>query len=388
MQRFYVFTLTLFSLFGLLFVCGCDQMPDAMLAEVTSAEPPVETEQPPLRVTMIYPSDCVGSAAYCDGFHVGLQTTVANFGIDLNEAANLEASAGGSGINESFYVDPRRSDSKFGISFRQVTAAADDPVTSEQIVRDAAANSDLVLAAGYQATEPIAVVASDFPDVKFVVFDAVLDLPNVASINYKASEGSFLVGAIAALKSETGQIGYIGGVDIPLLQEFEAGYIAGVHAINPEAEVSVAYVSADHPSGFTQPEKAKQLALAQYERGVDVIYTAAGGSGQGVLDAAIIAEKYIIWVDSNGNHLAPGLVLTSMIKEIPASVEQVVRETVAGDFMPGIRYLGLEEGGVNYTLDEYNAPLLSAEMVTTVESLKAGVISGDIVVPTTVSLPR
>ena len=195
------------------------------------------------------------------------------------------------------------------------------------------------------------------------------------------------MGAIAALKSESNKIGYIGGADVPLLQEFEAGYIAGIHAINPDAAVTVEYISKD-AAGFGQPEKAKELALAQYANGIDVIYTAAGGSGQGVLEAAQEQEKFIIWVDSNGNHLAPGLVLTSMTKEIPTSVQRIIRETAEDNFMAGIRFFGVADGDVSYAVDEHNQPLLSDDIIETVESLKAKIIAGEITVPHTVSLPR
>ena len=233
----------------------------------------------------------------------------------------------------------------------------------------------------------LARVAPEFPDVKFAIFDVVLDIPNVASVNYKSNEGSFLVGAIAGLKSESNKIGYIGGADVPLLQEFEAGYIAGIHAVNPDAEVTVEYISED-AAGFGQPERAKELALAQYANGIDVIYTAAGGSGQGVLEAAQEQQKFIIWVDSNGNHLAPGLVLTSMTKEIPTSVQRIIREIAEGNFMAGIRLFGVAEGDVSYAVDEHNQSLLSDDIIETVESLKAKIIAGEITVPDTVSLPR
>ena len=302
---------------------------------------------------MVYPSDCVDSAAYCLAFHIGVTTAEAELGIALTEVNGME----------------------------------NDPVATEMLLRDAAQNSDLVLTAGYQMGEVLARVALEFPEVKFAIFDVVLDIPNVASVNYKSNEGSFLVGAIAALKSESNKIGYIGGADVPLLQEFEAGYIAGIHTINPDAEVTVDYISKD-AAGFGQPEKAKELALAQYANGVDVIYTAAGGSGQGALEAAQEQEKFIIWVDSNGNHLAPGLVLTSMTKEIPTSVQRIIRETVAGNFMAGIRFFGVADGDVSYAVDEHNQPLLSDDIIETVESLKAKIIAGEITVPNTVSLPR
>jgi len=255
------------------------------------------------------------------------------------------------------------------------------------VFREAAQNSDLVLTAGFQMGEPLSRVAADFPDVKFAIVDVALDIPNVASLNYKANEGSFLVGAIAGLKSESGQIGYIGGVDGPLLREFEAGYVAGVHAVNPDAVVSIDYISED-TSGFNLPDKAKEIALTQYESGVDVIYTVAGGSGLGVLEAAQAQGKYVIWVDSNGNHLAPGTVLTSMVKQIENSVYGVISETINGTFMGGLRYQGLADGGVDYALDEHNRSELSDEIIATVESLRAKIISGEIVVPNEVSLPR
>lgn len=342
------FSKHLFFGLGILLLCGCEAIQDVILTE-----PPDETDTAPLRVTMMYPSDCVGSAAYCDAFHIGVKAAAEELGIRLTEVNGNE----------------------------------NDPVATERLLREAAQNSDLVLTAGYQMGDVLARVAPEFPDVQFAIFDVVLDVPNVASVNYKSNEGSFLVGAIAALKSESGKIGYIGGVDVPLLREFEAGYVAGIQTINPDAEISVEYISED-VTGFGQPDRARELALSQYESGVDVIYVAAGGSGQGVLEAAQEQQKFIIWVDSNGNHLAPGIVLTSMTKEISASVGRIIREAAAENFMAGIRYFGLEDGGVSYAVDEHNQSLLSDDIIMSVESLKAKIIAGEIVVPDTVSLPR
>ena len=348
MRNFNTMPKYFFLLLALIFICGCDAIQDVVLTE-----PPSEMVTTPLRVTMIYPSDCVDSAAYCEAFHIGVRTAQAELGITLTEVNGLE----------------------------------NDPVATEMLIRDAAQNSELVLTAGYQMGDVLARVAPEFPDVKFAIFDVVLDISNVASVNYKSNEGSFLVGAIAALKSESNKIGYIGGADVPLLQEFEAGYVAGIHIVNPDAEVTVEYISKD-AAGFGQPERAKELALAQYESGVDVVYVAAGGSGQGVLEAAQEQQQFIIWVDSNGNHLAPGLVLTSMTKEIPASVQRIIQETAEGNFMAGVRYFGIADGGVSYAVDEHNQPLLSDDIIASVESLRAKIISGEIVVPNTVSLPR
>ena len=344
MKRFNISNKYFFLILGVLVICGCDRVQDVIRPEPSST---------PLRVTMIYPSDCVGSAAYCDTFHIGVRTAEGELGITLTEVNGNE----------------------------------NDPAATEMLIRDAAQNSELVLTAGYQMGDVLARVAPEFPEVKFAIFDVVLDIPNVASVNYKSNEGSFLVGAIAALKTGSGKIGYIGGVDVPLLREFEAGYIAGIHAVNPDAEITVEYISED-VTGFGQPDRAKELALAQYESGVDVIYVAAGGSGQGVLEAAQEQQKFIIWVDSNGNHLAPGIVLTSMTKEIPASVQRIIGEAAEGNFIAGIRYFGIADGGVSYAVDEHNQPLLSDNIIATVESLKAKIIAGEIVVPDTISLPR
>ena len=313
MKSLRVLSKYLFLAFGLFLICSCNTIQDVILSEPSS-----ETDTIPLRVTMIYPSDCVGSAAYCTAFHIGVRAAEEELGITLTEANGNE----------------------------------NDPVATEMLIRDAAQNSELVLTAGYQMGAVLARVAPEFPDVNFAIFDVVLNIPNVASVNYKSNEGSFLVGAIAALKSESNKMGYIGGADVPLLQEFEAGYVAGIHAVNPDADITVEYISKD-ATGFGQPEKAKELALAQYVNGIDVIYVAAGGSGQGVLEAAQEQQKFIIWVDSNGNHLAPGIVLTSMTKEIPASVQRIIQETAKDNFMAGIRYFGIADGGVSYTPVSY-----------------------------------
>lgn len=331
-----------------LFVCGCEYVEKVVETHDTGI---VDSTQ--LKVTMIYPNNCVGSAAYCDGFHIGVRTAETQLGIILTELNGNE----------------------------------NDPVDTEMLIRDAAQNSDLVITAGYQMGDILRIVAPDFPAVKFSIFDVVIDMPNVAAVNFKSNEGSYLVGVIAALKSELGKIGYIGGVDVPLLQEFEAGYIAGIREINPMAEIIVEYISLD-VTGFVNPEKAKEIALAQYASGVDVIYTAAGGSGQGVLEAAQETQNFIIWVDSNGNGLAPGLVLTSMAKDIPASVQRIIQETIDGNFTAGVRYFGLDDGGVYYAVDEHNMSLLSAEIIDKVEELKEKIINGEIVVSDTITLPR
>ncbi len=332
---------------GLSIISGCEKVQNVVATNAISQE-----ELDAFSITMVYPNNCVGFAAYCTEFHIGVRKAQEELGIKLTEVNGME----------------------------------EDPVATEMILSEAAQNSELVLTAGYQMGSILETVAPKFPNVKFAIFDVAIDLPNVASINYKSNEGSFLVGSIAALKTKTNKIGFVGGVDVPLIREFEAGYIAGIHEINQDIQVYVKYIS-DDVTGFNQPNKAKEIALTLYEDGVDVIYAAAGGSGQGVLEAAQETMNYIIWVDSNGNHLAPGIVLTSMVKEISSSVQTIINETVNGMFMPGIRFIGIE-GGVDYTLDEHNQMSLSKDIVNQVETIKERIIAGDIIVPDTIQLPR
>ncbi|RKU31778.1 BMP family ABC transporter substrate-binding protein [Candidatus Poribacteria bacterium] len=343
-----IITLFLLIGLGLTIIGGCEKVQNIVTIDEISQE-----ELDSLNVTMVYPNDCVGLAAYCTEFHIGVQKAKNEIGIKLTELNGLE----------------------------------NDPIATEMILSEAAQTSDLVLTAGYQMGSILESVAPKFPNVKFAIFDVVIDLPNVASVNYKSNEGSFLVGSIAALKTKSNKIGFIGGVDVPLIREFEAGYIAGIHEINQDIEVIVKYIS-DDVTGFIQPDKAKEIALTLYDSGVDIIYVAAGGSGQGVLEAAQEKMKYIIWVDSNGNHLAPGIVLTSMVKEISSSVQTIIHETVNGMYMPGIRFIGIEGGGVDYTLDEHNQLSLTNNIINQIENIKEKIIAGDIIVPDTVQLPR
>jgi len=239
---------------------------------------------------------------------------------------------------------------------------------------------DLIIGVGFLFQEPMNRVASEFPDVKFALIDAVIEQPNVASLTYRAHEGTFLAGVISALKTETKQIGFIGGMKVPLVEAFEIGYRAGIKATNPDLALVADYVGVT-PQAFNEPAKAKELALSQYSRGIDIILAAAGASGLGVLEAAKATEKSIIWVDSNGNDVAPGLVLTSVIKGVEISVYETIKSVQEGTFSGGLKDYGLKERGVEYIVDDVNRDLLSDEVLEQVEVFKAKIIAGDIVVP-------
>jgi len=218
-------------------------------------------------------------------------------------------------------------------------------------------------------------LAAEFPDTKFVVIDAVVEAPNVRSVVFDEHTGSFLVGALAALKSDSGTYGFVGGQDTPLIHKFYCGYAQGVKAINPDATVIESYIGTT-PAAWNDPVAGGELTKAAYDRGADVVFAAAGGSGLGVLQAAADADKFGIGVDSNQNYLQPGHVLTSMIKRVDVAVQQAFND--GADMETGTQVLGLAEDGVGYSLDEFNQPLVTDEMIAKVEELKAQIIAGEL----------
>ena len=280
---------------------------------------------------------------------------------------------------DAAYAGAKKAENEWGFKLTEVTPSQSTD-TELTLRRLAKLKYDLIIGVGFLFQEPMKRVAADFPDVKFALIDAIIEQPNVASLTYRAHEGTYLVGVMAALKTETKQIGFIGGMKVPLVEAFEIGFDAGIKAANPDVELVTDYVGVT-PQAFNDPAKAKELALAQYNRGVDIILAAAGASGLGVLEAAKEKEKLIIWVDSNGNHLAPGLVLTSVIKGVEMSVYETIKSAQEGSFSAGLKDYGLKKGGVEYIVDDVNRELLSDEILKQVEAFKAKIIAGDIVVP-------
>ncbi len=280
---------------------------------------------------------------------------------------------------DAAYAGAKKAENEWGFKLTEVTPSQSTD-TELTLRRLAKLKYDLIIGVGFLFQEPMKRVATDFPDVKFALIDAIIEQPNVASLTYRAHEGTYLAGVMAALKTETKQIGFIGGMKVPLVEAFEIGFDAGIKAANPDVELVTDYVGVT-PQAFNDPAKAKELALAQYNRGVDIILAAAGASGLGVLEAAKEKEKLIIWVDSNGNHLAPGLVLTSVIKGVEMSVYETIKSAQEGSFSGGLKDYGLKKGGVEYIVDDVNRELLSDEILKQVEAFKAKIIAGDIVVP-------
>ena len=281
---------------------------------------------------------------------------------------------------DAAYAGAKKAQDQWGFKLTEVTPSQSTD-TELTLRRLAKLKYDLIIGVGFLFQEPMKRVASEFPDVKFALIDAVIEQPNVASLTYRAHEGTFLAGVIAALKTETKHIGFIGGMKVPLVEAFEIGFAAGIKATNPDIKFTADYVGVT-PQAFNDPAKAKELALAQYNnKGIDIILAAAGASGLGVLEAAKTTKKSIIWVDSNGNNLAPGLVLTSVIKGVEISIYETIKSVQEGNFSGGLKDYGLKEGGVEYIVDDVNRELLPDKILKQIEAFKAKIISGDIVVP-------
>ena len=227
-----------------------------------------------------------------------------------------------------------------------------------------------VVAIGFPQAGAIATVAREFPTTPFAIIDAVVDLPNVQSFVYREQEGAFLVGVLAAMASKTGKIGFVGGMDIPLVRRFLCGYAQGARHANPKVTVLSA-MSGSTPAAWTDPARGAELTKTQIAQGVDVVFAAAGTTGLGIMQAAKDGGILAIGVDSNQNYLHPGTMLTSMVKRVDLAVEQAFRGV-----KPGITALGLKEGGVDYAVDRHNDKLLTPAMRQAAEAARADIVAG------------
>ena len=249
---------------------------------------------------------------------------------------------------------------------------ANETQREQAMRRMAERGANPIIGIGFSQAGAVEKVSKEFPKISFTLIDMVVRHPNVQSVLFKEQEGSFLVGMIAALTSKTGKVGFIGGMDIPLIRKFQCGYEQGVKYANPKAEVFVNMVGTTG-AAWSDPARGAELARAQFAKQADVIFAAAGGTGMGIYQAARDAGKFAIGVDSNQNHLQPGTMLTSMVKR----VEVAVHDALQGH-KPGVQVLGLKEDGVDYALDQYNAKLISPEVKKKVDAAKADVIAGKI----------
>ncbi len=291
---------------------------------------------------------------------------------------------GDKSFNDAAHRGLEKAERELGIGFRYIEPG--DGSDRESALRQLASQGNaLVIGVGFIFSDDIRKLAEEFPETKFACIDYSAtpgqDVPaNLAGLRFHEHEGSYLVGAIAALTTKTSSVGFVGGMDIPLIHKFEAGYRAGAKRVCPECTVLSTYAGTE-PKAFSDPIAGKELALAQFAKGVDVIFHAAGKTGSGVFNAAKAQGKWAIGVDSDQFHEMPCCVLTSMVKKVDVAVFEVVQDVVLGHFVGGIRELGLKQGGVDFVYDQNNADRIPAEVLERANALRKEITTGKIQVP-------
>jgi basic membrane protein A len=248
----------------------------------------------------------------------------------------------------------------------------------EQALRNFARRGfDPILAVGFSQASAVTAVAKEFPDLHFVIIDSVVDAPNVQSILFREEEGSYLAGVMAALAAKGGKLGFVGGMDVPLIRKFACGYVQGAKSIDPKIEV-LQNMTGTTGAAWNDPVRGGELAKSQIERGAAVVFQAAGATGIGVLQATADAGKLGIGVDSNQNYLHPGHMLTSMLKRVDVATEKTFTVAKDGTWKPGVTVLGLADNGVALAFDEENKPLVTGDMKVAVEKARADIVAGKI----------
>lgn len=279
-------------------------------------------------------------------------------------------------FNQSASDGAERFTKETGIKVREfeITNAAQREQAMTQLARRGAS---IIVAIGFTQASAVERVAKQFPKVQFTLVDGVVDLPNVQSVNFREQESSFLCGMAGAMASKTGKVGFVGGMDIPLIRKFALGYKEGVHYVNPQAEV-FENMTGTTPAAWGDPTKGAELAKSQFGRDADVVFHAAGATGIGVMQAAADTGKLSIGCDSNQNYLHPGSVLTSAVKRVDVAVYNAFMAAKAGTWKAGQSVLGLADGGVDYALDEHNRKLITPAMEAKLNQAKADIVSGKI----------
>jgi basic membrane protein A and related proteins len=282
-------------------------------------------------------------------------------------------------FNQSAAEGAERFHKETGIPIREfeIQNASQREQVMRQFVRRGAT---IIVAVGFTQASAVETVAKENPGTKFAVIDGVVDLPNVESINFKEQESSFLCGMAAAMASKTRKVGFVGGMDIPLIRKFALGYRAGVAYVDPKVEV-FENMTGSTPAAWTNPGAGAELAKSQFGQGVDVIFHAAGATGIGVMQAAADAGLLSIGCDSNQDYLHPGSVLTSALKRVDVAVWTVFTDARNGNWKAGPKVLGLAEDGVGYSLDDDNRKLIPPEMKARLDQAKADIIAGKVTVP-------
>jgi basic membrane protein A len=280
-------------------------------------------------------------------------------------------------FNEGVYTGIKRFTEETGIEVMEFEVT-NEAQREQAMARMVQRGATLVLGVGFAQADAIDKIAGANPDKMFSIIDVNwLDKPNLRQYSFKEEEGSYLVGMAAALASKTGTVGFVGGMDIPLIRAFACGYEQGAKAANPDVKV-LQNMTGTTPAAWNDPAKGSELTQSQIDRGADVVYQAAGGTGTGVIQAAVDAGKLAIGVDSNQNHLAPGSILTSMLKRVDIAAYNTMMDGMNGTFDAGVKSLGLAEDGVGWSLDEHNAALITDDMKAALDAASAKIISGEI----------
>lgn len=298
---------------------------------------------------------------------------------------------GDKSFNDGAYLGAERAARELGANVRFIEPGeGSDREAGLRVL--AAEGMDLVIGVGFIFTDDLTQLAREYPATKFAGVDYAVATdsagnpipppPNLAALKFREEQGSFLVGALAALVGGSKKLGFIGGMDVPLIHKFEVGYRAGVKAVCPDCEVIAQYAGVT-PEAFRNPGKGQELALSQYQSGVNVIFHASGSTGLGVFEAARRLGKLAIGVDADQYAEAPGYILTSMVKGVDAAVFDTIKQVKDGTFHGGIIQLGLAEKGVDYVYDKHNAGLIPDSVRARVETLRQDIIAGRIQVPST-----
>jgi basic membrane protein A len=310
-------------------------------------------------------------AASADAFPVGLVFDIGG--------------RGDKSFNDAAYAGLEKAQQELGVTF--TTLETNEGSDREAQLRQlAAGDAKLVFGVGFLFTDDVRALAREFPDQKFACVDYTVtpgdDLPpNLMALKFREEEGSFLVGALAGLLTKTGKVGFVGGMEIPLIRKFQAGFAAGVKAVNPQAKVLVKYAG-NTGAAFKDPTKGKELALAEFHAGADIIFHASGSTGLGVFEAARDLGKLAIGVDSDQYDEAPGVILTSMVKRVDTAVFDTIRDLKAGRWAGGVHEFGLKEAGVTWVYDDRNKALVPDAVKAQVDSLEALIVGGSLKVPT------
>lgn len=275
-------------------------------------------------------------------------------------------------FNEAANAGAQRWKEETGGSYREIELQS-EAQREQALRRFAEVGANPIIMAGFAFGNVLSEVALDYPDTKFVLIDMVVDSPNVRSVVFNEHEGSYLVGMMAAQASKTGTVGFIGGMDVPLIRKFACGYVQGVKAVNADAKI-IQNMTGTTPAAWNDPVKGSELTKAQISQGADIVYAAAGGTGVGVLQTAADENILSIGVDSNQNYLFPGQVLTSMVKRVDNAVYGAMK--AGTDVETGLFIMGLANGGVGYALDEHNAALVSDAMKASVDAAATEIAAG------------